>query len=131
MIWDYRERSMSGFRSHKWDPFLIISQIIAIQTVYYVGLGMWTFYITLFLKRTPSLDYLFSYDVRPYLIRWLSLSIILDLPTLYLEWSINYQCISSQCFLKVRKTKRIWLKEIRLILVLWPLFISLDDINNV
>ena len=60
---------MSGFRSHKWDPFLIISQIIAIQTVYYVGLGMWTFYITLFLKRTPSLDYLFSYDVRPYLIR--------------------------------------------------------------
>lgn len=55
---------MSGFRSYKWDPYLIISQIIAIQTVYYLGLGIWIFYITIVLNRTPTLDYLFSYDVR-------------------------------------------------------------------
>lgn len=123
---------MSGFRSYKWDPILIISQIIAVQTVYYFGLGMWTLYITIFLKRTPSLDYLFSYDVRFFFENlFVFISIILDLSILDMEWSINYQCISSQCFTEVRHPRKIEYESLRLILVLWQLFISLEDINNV
>jgi hypothetical protein len=55
---------MSGFRSQKWDPWLIISQIIAIQTLYYLGLGFGVFFITFALNRVPTLDYLFSYNVK-------------------------------------------------------------------
>ncbi len=55
---------MSGFRSQKWDPWLIISQIIAVQTIYYFGLGVWVFLITLTVNRVPTLDYLFSYEVK-------------------------------------------------------------------
>jgi hypothetical protein len=55
---------MSGFRSQKWDPFLIVSQIVAVQTLYYFGLGFWVFFITLVANRVPTLDYIFSYDVR-------------------------------------------------------------------
>ncbi len=55
---------MTGFRSQKWDPWLIISQIIAVQTLYYLGLGLGVFFITLPLNGVPTLDYLFSYDVK-------------------------------------------------------------------
>jgi hypothetical protein len=55
---------MSGFRNQKWDPWLIISQIIAVQTIYYVGLGFWVFFLTLLMNQVPTLDYFFSYDVR-------------------------------------------------------------------
>jgi hypothetical protein len=55
---------MSGFRSQKWDPFLIISQIIAVQTLYYFGLGFWIFCLTFAVNRVPTLDYLFSYQVK-------------------------------------------------------------------
>jgi len=54
---------MNGFRSQKWDPWLIISQIIAVQSLYYLGLGFWTLFITFAIDRAPSLDYLFSYEV--------------------------------------------------------------------
>jgi hypothetical protein len=55
---------MTGFRNQKWDPWLIISQIIAVQTIYYFGLGFWVFFTTLALNQVPTLDYFFAYDVR-------------------------------------------------------------------
>ncbi|CAF1674396.1 unnamed protein product [Adineta ricciae] len=54
---------MSGFRYQKWDPLLIISQIISIQTLYYLGLGFWVLLITVVVDRSPSLDYMFSYEI--------------------------------------------------------------------
>jgi len=53
---------MNGFRSQKWDPVLIISQIIAVQALYYLGLGFWILSITFVVDRSPSMDYMFSYD---------------------------------------------------------------------
>ncbi|CAF2399518.1 unnamed protein product [Rotaria sp. Silwood2] len=53
---------MSGFRNQRWDPWLIISQIIAVQTFYYFGLGCLIFFITFAFNRVPTLDYIFSYD---------------------------------------------------------------------
>ena len=61
---------MSGFRSQKWDPWLIISQIIAVQTLYYFGLGCWVFLLTLFGNQVPTLDYLFSYEVTKFARAW-------------------------------------------------------------
>lgn len=53
---------MSGqFRKTTWDPFLIISQIIAVQSVMYFSLGLWIWVITFFLGTTRSLDYAFQY----------------------------------------------------------------------
>ena len=57
---------MSGFRSQKWDPWLIISQIIAVQTLYYLSLGCWVFLLTLFDNQVPTLDHLFSYEVTKF-----------------------------------------------------------------
>lgn len=54
---------MNGFRYQKWDPLLIISQIIAVQTLYYLGLGFWVLITTFILNRGPSLDYIFSYEI--------------------------------------------------------------------
>ncbi|CAF0735603.1 unnamed protein product [Adineta steineri] len=54
---------MSGFRSQKWDPWLIISQIIAVQALYYFGLGLWLFLIGSTFQQKPTLDYLFSYKI--------------------------------------------------------------------
>ncbi|CAF1554106.1 unnamed protein product [Rotaria magnacalcarata] len=53
---------MTGFRNQKWDPWLIVSQIIAIQAIYYFGFGFWILLITFTLNGVPSLDYFFSYD---------------------------------------------------------------------
>jgi hypothetical protein len=55
---------MNGFRYQKWDPTLIISQIIAVQTLYYLGIGFWVLLATFAIDRAPSLDYIFSYEVR-------------------------------------------------------------------
>jgi protein SYS1 len=55
---------MSGFRSQKWDPWLIISQIIAVQSLYYLSLGLWIFLSTLIVGRAPTLEYLFSFEVE-------------------------------------------------------------------
>jgi hypothetical protein len=54
---------MNGFRYQKWDPVLIISQIIAVQSLYYLGIGFWILLATFAIDRAPSLDYIFSYEV--------------------------------------------------------------------
>ena len=54
---------MSSFRSFKWDPFLIISQIVALQTLFYLTLGFWFVIISYSVGQGVSLDLLFSYNV--------------------------------------------------------------------
>ncbi|CAK9810932.1 Protein SYS1 homolog [Anthophora plagiata] len=45
--------NISGqFRKTIWDPFLIISQIIAIQTVMYFCLGLWIWIVATFIGST-------------------------------------------------------------------------------
>nr|CAD7399116.1 unnamed protein product [Timema cristinae] len=51
------------FRNTSWDPFLIISQIVAMQCVMYFGLGLWMFLLDLFAGSSRSLDHLFKYQV--------------------------------------------------------------------
>lgn len=51
------------FRNTTWDPLLIISQIIALQCVMYVGLGLWTVFMDLVVGSSRSLDHLFKYQV--------------------------------------------------------------------
>lgn len=54
--------SLTGqFRKTTWDPFLIISQIIAVQSVMYFFLGIWIWIIASYLGATRSLDYAFQY----------------------------------------------------------------------
>jgi hypothetical protein len=51
------------FRNTTWDPLLIISQIIALQCVMYVGLGLWMIFMDLLVGSSRSLDHLFKYQV--------------------------------------------------------------------
>lgn len=51
-----------GFRYKIWDPPLIISQIITMQAVFYVGLGIWVASLDLFTGHHRSLDSLFKYQ---------------------------------------------------------------------
>lgn len=49
------------FRYSVWDPFLIISQIVTIQSIYYMSLGMWIFITDVMFGYSQSLDQLFLY----------------------------------------------------------------------
>ncbi|XP_068219916.1 protein SYS1 homolog isoform X1 [Palaemon carinicauda] len=51
-----------GFRYKIWDPPLIISQIITMQAVYYVGLGLWIAILDLLTGHHRSLDSVFKYQ---------------------------------------------------------------------
>lgn len=56
---------MTGsFRVTIWDPPLIISQIIAIQCIMYVSLGLWIILLLHLIAGHPiSIDYIFKYQV--------------------------------------------------------------------
>ncbi|XP_043464019.1 protein SYS1 homolog [Leptopilina heterotoma] len=49
------------FRKTTWDPFLIICQIIAVQTIMYFFLGIWIWMTATLMGSTRSLDYAFQY----------------------------------------------------------------------
>lgn len=51
------------FRHTTWDPFLIISQIIALQAVFYLGLGAVLAMMSSLEGSSRSLDHLFKYQV--------------------------------------------------------------------
>ncbi|KAJ8041552.1 Protein SYS1-like [Holothuria leucospilota] len=51
----------SGFRSYVWDPLLIISQIATMQSIFYLGFGVWLSLVDLVLQEPQSLDHIFSY----------------------------------------------------------------------
>lgn len=56
---------MAGqFRSYVWDPLLILSQIILMQTVYYGSLGLWLALVDGLVRSSPSLDQMFDAQVR-------------------------------------------------------------------
>ncbi|KAM4771687.1 protein SYS1 homolog isoform 1-T3 [Rhinophrynus dorsalis] len=55
---------MAGqFRSYKWDPILIISQIALMQLIYYSCLGLWLGALDLLIHYSPSLDQIFNYEI--------------------------------------------------------------------
>ncbi|GBL89997.1 hypothetical protein AVEN_107877-1 [Araneus ventricosus] len=47
------------FRYSVWDPLLIISQILAIQAIFYVSLGVWIFLTDTISGYSQSLDQIF------------------------------------------------------------------------
>ncbi|XP_068721639.1 protein SYS1 homolog isoform X2 [Montipora capricornis] len=49
----------AGFRSYVWDPSLIISQIAAIQCVFYLFLAFWILLVDFWTGSTRSLDQFF------------------------------------------------------------------------
>ncbi|XP_067006460.1 protein SYS1 homolog [Anabrus simplex] len=50
------------FRNTTWDPLLIICQIVAMQCVFYVGLGLWMLVMNVLVGSSRSLDHLFKYE---------------------------------------------------------------------
>ena len=51
------------FRYSVWDPFLIISQILTIQAIFYMSLGVCIFLTDIISGYSQSLDQLFLYKV--------------------------------------------------------------------
>ncbi len=51
-----------SFRYTKWDPFLILSQMSALQCIYYVTLGVWIFFFDVISGVPRSLDHIFQYQ---------------------------------------------------------------------
>nr|XP_054111380.1 protein SYS1 homolog isoform X3 [Callithrix jacchus] len=57
-------QGMAGqFRSYVWDPLLILSQIVLMQTVYYGSLGLWLALVDGLVRSTPSLDQMFDAEI--------------------------------------------------------------------
>ncbi|XP_076427299.1 protein SYS1 homolog isoform X2 [Peromyscus maniculatus bairdii] len=55
---------MAGqFRSYVWDPLLILSQIVLMQTVYYGSLGLWLALVDALVRSSPSLDQMFDAEI--------------------------------------------------------------------
>ncbi|XP_014661887.1 PREDICTED: protein SYS1 homolog [Priapulus caudatus] len=58
---------MAGqFRSYKWDPICIISQIIAMQCLFYTSLSIWIVMMNVIVHNNSSLDQIFSYRILRY-----------------------------------------------------------------
>jgi len=53
---------MGGFRSSVWDPCLIISQIVAVQSVFYLTLGSWIATMDYIGGWNNTLDKVFGYE---------------------------------------------------------------------
>ncbi|XP_071958978.1 protein SYS1 homolog [Antedon mediterranea] len=53
---------MASFRSYVWDPILIISQMLSMQTVFYVSLGFWLILIDNISSTNKSLDQIFNHQ---------------------------------------------------------------------
>ncbi|XP_063456944.1 protein SYS1 homolog isoform X3 [Pan paniscus] len=57
-------QGMAGqFRSYVWDPVLILSQIVLMQTVYYGSLGLWLALVDGLVRSSPSLDQMFDAEI--------------------------------------------------------------------
>jgi len=50
-----------GFRSYVWDPLLLISQIVAVQTSYYLFLCLWFLGLQTLVDRSVSFNQIFDY----------------------------------------------------------------------
>ncbi|XP_073234301.1 protein SYS1 homolog [Porites lutea] len=54
-----KRKMAAGFRSYVWDPCLIISQIVAVQCVFYIFLALWILLVDFWTGSTRSLDQFF------------------------------------------------------------------------
>lgn len=61
-LWN-RKRMAGQFRFAVWDPILIVSQILTMQSIYYTCLGLWVALMEVLLGTNPSLDHMFNYQV--------------------------------------------------------------------
>lgn len=52
------------FRNWIWDPWLLISQILAMQSIFYASIGFWLMIYSLLTGTSLSLEPIFNYDVR-------------------------------------------------------------------
>nr|XP_005986745.1 PREDICTED: protein SYS1 homolog isoform X3 [Latimeria chalumnae] len=84
---------MAGhFRSYVWDPILIISQIILMQSIFYSFLGIWLAIVDSLVKNSRSLDQIFSYEVLGFSTPQGRLSMIAFILN-SLTWSYGNQCL--------------------------------------
>lgn len=60
----------AGFRNTQWDPFLLCCQIIAMQTVLYVNLGIIMAIMDIFVGANHTLDHIFQYHVSYARVQW-------------------------------------------------------------
>ena len=59
--------SMGQFRYTVWDPWMIVSQILTLQAIYYVSLGLWIAVFSVLSDSPRSLDQIFSYtELNPH-----------------------------------------------------------------
>lgn len=52
-----------SFRYTQWDPWLIISQILSVQSILYVTLGLFLTTLGFLIGDSRSLDHIFEYHV--------------------------------------------------------------------
>lgn len=90
------------FRNTVWDPFLLISQIIALQCVYYLTLGLWLAFICFMIGTSRSLDHIFRFQVRETTSMTISFLLFLTIYVLgnsrsRLPWQTYHRRISPEC----------------------------------
>lgn len=85
-------RMASGFRSYIWDPFLIVSQIATMQSIFYLGFGLWLCFVDLVLEVPQSLDHIFSYRVSTF--DYLCLHAVFSI-----SWKLKCHILPSVCVL--------------------------------
>ena len=85
--------SSGMFRSYVWDPLLIVSQIIAVQFMFYVCLGAWIFSIDKLSGRYVAISQVFDGKVpslhRVYRVPALNFSHYIESDLIYLEASYH------------------------------------------
>ena len=54
------------FKRNAWDPFLLVSQIVAVQAIFYSGLGFWLVIIRSLVHRHISLKFIFNASVHSF-----------------------------------------------------------------
>lgn len=57
-------RMKAGFRNTQWDPVILVSQIVAMQSLLYVSLGALLFVMDWLAGANHTLDHIFQYHVR-------------------------------------------------------------------
>lgn len=55
-----------SFRYTQWDPWLIIAQIVSVQCIVYLSLGLLLTLFGVVIDDTRTLDHVFEYHVRPW-----------------------------------------------------------------
>ena len=55
---------MASFRSYVWDPILLVSQMITMQCLFYVSLGLWLYVIDSVMGLEKSIHQILDHVVR-------------------------------------------------------------------